>query len=81
MILLMQNIQSSLYAIFENRRVKFSCVATVAIFMIFGAFDIPFIVLIVKYDVIAFCDYTVCTFAVLFAALSYCTAVVIQSLN
>lgn len=55
--------------------------ATALIFLIFGAFDIPFIVALVKYDVDFFCDYTSSTFALLFVVLSFFTIRVIQSLN
>ena len=81
MILLMQNIQTSLFAIFEQSQVKYSFGVTALILFIFALFDAPYIWFIVAYNVKDMCNYIVSTFALLFVILSYFTLRVIQNLN
>ena len=81
MILLLQNIQSSLYAIFEQSHVKYSFGVTALILSIFAILDAPFIYFIAAHAYRMTCDYIVCAFALLFVILSYSTFRVIVDLN
>lgn len=81
MILLMQNLQTSCYSIFNGEPQKFSLGETILIFFVFFVFDCPLAYFVIVDRVLLTCEYIKWVFALLFLVLSISTIRVIKSIN
>jgi len=85
MVLMMMNLHTNLFSIFNGEQIKFSSTKTIILLLIFFCIDIPYIVFVVlnyslggkKYVEITL-EYSTGTFTLLFCALSYSTYEVIK---
>lgn len=73
MIMLMQNLSSSLYSIFQQKEVEYSYSTTMLILLLFAGLDVPYVYFAVTQDVKAACYYTIGVYLGLFVVLSICT--------
>ncbi len=81
MILLMRNIDNSLYFIFNGEYVQYTLKTTILIFIVFLIFDLPYFYGIFGYKVAFMCDYVMAVFSLLFIGLSVSTYIVIDKIS
>ena len=80
MVLMMMNLHTNLFSIFNGEQIKFSCTKTIIMLLIFSCIDIPYVVFVVlnyyckeeKFVKITL-EYSTGIFSLLFCALSYST--------
>ena len=47
MVLMMMNLQTNLFSIFNGEQIKFSCTKTIIMLLIFFCIDVPYVVFVV----------------------------------